>query len=248
VRDAELDQPDDDEENEQSAEDPPHRVGEERHAWIVRPPPPFRKHSRRPQPRFAALLGLAGVDCLGKTGKMLRRDLPGAGYLRLLDESDAEELYALVDANRAYLARWLPWVEAAGGPEYVLNFIRATRRQLADDDGFQTAIVEDKAIIGVVGFHAVDWRNLSTSIGYWLAENRQGRGTMTEAVRALADHAFVGWNLNRIEIRVAAENLRSRAIPSRLGFIEEGVLRQAERFGERFEDSVVYSMLAKDWP
>jgi ribosomal-protein-serine acetyltransferase len=191
---------------------------------------------------------VAGVDCLGKTGKVLRRDLPGGCYLRLLEESDAEELYTLVDANRVYLARWLPWVEAAGSPEYVLNFIRTTRRQLADNDGFQTAIVGDGAIIGVVGFHAVDWRNLSTSIGYWLAENRQGRGTMTEAVQALSDHAFADWNLNRVEIRVAAENKRSRAIPRRLGFIEEGVLRQAERLGERFEDSVVYSMLAKDWP
>jgi ribosomal-protein-serine acetyltransferase len=136
----------------------------------------------------------------------------------------------------------------AVGLEYMLNFIRATRKQFADNDGFQTAIIDDETIIGVVGFHAVDWRNRSTSIGYWLAENRQGRGTMTEAVRALLDHAFTRWNLNRVEIRVAGGNLRSRAIPSRLGLVDEGVLREAERFGERFEDSVVYSMLAKDWP
>jgi ribosomal-protein-serine acetyltransferase len=179
---------------------------------------------------------------------MLQRDLPGGCYLRLLDESDAEELYAQVDANRVYLARWLPWVDEAGSPEYVLNFIRSTRQQLAENNGFQTAIVGDEAIIGVVGFHAVDWRNLSTRIGYWLAENRQGRGTMTEAVRALSDHAFTGWKLNRVEIRVATDNVRSRAIPNRLGFTEEGVLRQAERLGERFEDSVVYSMLAEEWP
>lgn len=178
---------------------------------------------------------------------MLRHELPGGSFLRLLDESDADELYALVDSNRDFLARWLPWVEAARGPEYVLSFIRATRRQLADDDGLQAAIVEGGEIIGVVGFHAIDWRNLSTSIGYWLAEDRQGRGTVTEAVRALTDHAFAVWKLNRVEIRVAVENTRSRAIPERLGFVEEGVLRQAERLGESFEDSVVYSMLARDW-
>jgi ribosomal-protein-serine acetyltransferase len=105
---------------------------------------------------------------------MLRRDLPGGCYLRLPDESDAEELYAPVDANRSYFARWLPWVEEAHGSEFVLSFIRATRRQLADNDGFQTAIVDGEAIIGVVGFHGVDWRNRSTSIGYWLVREPTG--------------------------------------------------------------------------
>ena len=53
--------------------------------------------------------------------------------------------------------------------------------------------------------------------------------------------------LNRVEIRAAPENRRSRAIPERLGFTEEGTLRQAERVGERYLDSAVYAMLAEDW-
>jgi ribosomal-protein-serine acetyltransferase len=179
---------------------------------------------------------------------MFRYDLPGGCFLRLLEESDAAELYALIDGNRPYLARWLPWVEATRGPEDVLKFIRATRKQLADNNGFQAAIVDGANIVGVIGFHAIDWRHGSTAIGYWLAEDRQGRGTMTEAVRALVGHAFDVWKLNRVEVRAAVGNVRSRAIPERLGFKEEGVLREAERIGERYEDSVVYSMLAKDWP
>jgi ribosomal-protein-serine acetyltransferase len=138
---------------------------------------------------------------------MLRHDLPNGCYLRLLEEADAEELYALVDSNRAYLARWLPWANETRRPD-VLDFIRTTRRQLADNNGLQMAIVGDGEIIGVAGFHAIDWQNHSTSIGYWLAEARQGRGTMTEAVRALTDHAFAAWKLNRVEIRVAVENIR----------------------------------------
>jgi ribosomal-protein-serine acetyltransferase len=70
---------------------------------------------------------------------------------------------------------------------------------------------------------------------------------VTEAVRALTTHAFYVWNLNRVEIHVAVANLRSRAIPQRLGLVEEGVLRQAERHGDTFKDIAVYSMLARDW-
>lgn len=179
---------------------------------------------------------------------MFRSELPCGSFLRLLEESDADELFALVEANRPYLQRWLPWVEATRGPEPILDFIRAGRKQFVDNNGFQAAIVDGARMIGAIGFHAVDWRNRSTSIGYWLAEDRQGRGTMTEAVRALVGHAFDVWKLNRVEIRAAVGNMRSRAIPERLGFKEEGVLRDGERIGDRYEDSVVYSMLAKDWP
>jgi len=67
---------------------------------------------------------------------------------------------------------------------------------------------------------------------------------MTEAVRVLTDHALSSWELNRVEIRAAVENTPSRAIPERLGFVEEGLLRGAERVGERQLDLVVYAMLA----
>jgi ribosomal-protein-serine acetyltransferase len=108
------------------------------------------------------------------------------------------------------------------------------------------AIVEDGAIVGTIGFHRIDWENRATSIGYWIARSAQGRGTVTLAVRALVDHAFTSWGLHRIEIRAATANRRSRAIPERLGFCQEGTLREAGRVGERYHDLVVYAMLASD--
>jgi ribosomal-protein-serine acetyltransferase len=166
--------------------------------------------------------------------------------LRLLEEADSEELYRVIDGNRAYLARWMPWA-AAQTRETTIEFIRATRRQAAADDGFQAALVCDGAIIGIAGFHSVNWQHGSTTIGYWLDEQHQGRGLMTRAVRALVDLAFVEWGLHRVEIRVATNNDRSRAIPERLGFREEGVQREAEQIGERYNDLAVYGLLAREW-
>lgn len=166
--------------------------------------------------------------------------------LRLLEEADAEELYEVVAANREYLARWMPWAPAQT-PEATLEFIRRSRRQLADNDGFQAAIVVDDQIVGQIGYHHLDWVNRSTSIGYWIAEQSQGRGAVTSAARALVDHAFGKWRLNRVEIRCGVGNSRSQAIPERLGFTREGLLRQAERVGDGYVDHLLYAVLSSDW-
>lgn len=167
-------------------------------------------------------------------------------YLRLLEEADARELHALIEANRAHLARWLPW---ASGQDFdqTLAFIRKTRSQINENDGFQASIVLGDSIVGMAGYPGVDWDNRSTRIGYWLDEAHQGRGIVTAAVRLLADHALTVWRLNRVEIHAATENRRSRAIPERLGFREEGTLRRAQLVDGHYLDSVVYSTLAADY-
>jgi ribosomal-protein-serine acetyltransferase len=175
--------------------------------------------------------------------ELCRIELADDRWLRPLEESDAQALYEVIKADRDRLARWMPW--AAGQTfEDTLAFIQRTREQLANNNGFQTAVIVDGHLVGMVGFHGVSWDHRSTSIGYWLAESAQGRGTMTRAVQALIEHAFMVWRLHRVEIRAAVDNARSRAVPERLGFIQEGVAREAERIGDRYIDQVVYSMLA----
>ncbi len=177
-----------------------------------------------------------------------------AAFLRLSDSlvvrsltpADAAELYRLVDSNRDHLARWMPWAEAqtAAG---TIEFIRSAQAQEKADGTFQAAIVSEGRIAGVVGFHALDRANRRVSIGYWLGERDQGRGLVTVAVSALIDHAFGAWDLHRVEIRVAVGNDRSAAVCDRLGFAREGVLRDAERFSDRYHDLVVHSLLEPEW-
>lgn len=109
---------------------------------------------------------------------MGRLHLPDGSHLRLIGLSDAEELHALIEAERHRLARWLPWAEAQTF-EDTAGFIRRTREQLAANDGFQLAVVCEAQIGGVVGFHRIDWSNRATSLGYWLGEAWQGDGRMT---------------------------------------------------------------------
>ncbi len=166
--------------------------------------------------------------------------------LRLVAGGDGAEIFRATEANRAYLRQWLPWVDATRGPEDTEAFVARSIEQARLTDGFQARILYEGEFAGMAGYLYHDWRNLRTEIGYWLREDRQGRGIMTRAVTALVDFAFVNLGLNRVEIRAATDNRRSRAVPERLGFVQEGVLREAAWLNDHFIDLVVYAKLRND--
>ena len=164
-----------------------------------------------------------------------------------LELCDADELFELTDSNRDYLRQWLPWLDNVTRPEGIRAFIRAAQAQASQNNGTQLAIRLSSRITGIVGHHQIDWRNRLTSLGYWVGEAYQGRGLVTAASRALVSQAFDEACLNRVEIRCAVGNKKSRAIPERLGFSQEGILRDAEWLYDHFVDQIVYAMLARDW-
>jgi ribosomal-protein-serine acetyltransferase len=178
---------------------------------------------------------------------MFERRLDGEVSLALLEEQHAAELFALLDRHRAYLRKWLPWLDGNTTVEHTAAFIRASLAQFAARDGLACAIVERGAIAGVAGMHRIDWANRRTSIGYWVAADRQGHGLATRATAGLVDYALGELGLNHVEIACAPGNRKSRAVPERLGFVREGVLRQREWLYDHFVDHVVYGITAAEW-
>jgi ribosomal-protein-serine acetyltransferase len=167
--------------------------------------------------------------------------------LRPFEARDKEALFELIDANRSHLQRWFPWVDETKSPSDLDVFIARGRKQLADEDGFQAGIWQKGRLIGSVGLHYLDWRVRSTEIGYWLEARSQGQGIMTKVVAVLCEYLFDEYRLRRIEIRCDPANRRSRALPERLGFTEEGVLRQVCWGTHGPYDHVVYGLLAEEW-
>jgi len=167
--------------------------------------------------------------------------------LRILTERDAGAVFALVDQDRAYLREWLPWVDASRSADDTLAFIRSSREQLAAETGFSAGLWHAGHFAGVIGMHKIDRMNRKGEIGYWLGEAHQGKGLMTDACRAVVTHALEELELNRVEILCAEGNRKSCAIPRRLSFTEEGVLREAELVDGRYHDLHLFAMLKRDW-
>ena len=168
--------------------------------------------------------------------------------LRLLHQQDAAALFALIDENRAYLRKWMGWVDKTLQVSDTEAAIQRALDRLAANNGFTLAICYQNQLVGHIGYLPnLSWKDRQVEIGYWLAEAHQGRGIITRACRALIDHAFLEWDMNRIEMRCAVGNLKSRAIPERLGFKLEGILRESIDINGTLHDFAVYALLAREW-
>ncbi len=167
--------------------------------------------------------------------------------LRLLEERHAETAYQLIDQNRPYLKPWLPWLTDTYSLEDTRAYHKHNLQSYAEQRGYSLAVFYLGQMVGEVGYNHLDWENRATELGYWLAPPVQGQGLMTKACRVLIHHALVDLKLNRVEIRCGVENNRSRRLPERLGFYQEGILRRAEWLHTRYVDIAVYSLLAQEW-
>ncbi len=98
----------------------------------------------------------------------------------------------------------------------------------------------------VVSLHITPYSR-SAEIGYWIDGGHEGRGLASRAVAAVLDHGFGALGIERVSLHTEPANERSRALARRLGFVEEGVLRQGLAFPGERRDEIVYGLLASEW-
>ncbi|GAA0437228.1 GNAT family protein [Lentibacillus halophilus] len=167
--------------------------------------------------------------------------------LKHLELHDANRLFQLTDQSRHHLRQWLPWVDGTNSTADSKAFIQSSLKAFSNRRALTTGILYKSELAGVVAFNHLDWANNAGQIGYWLGTPYQGNGIMIRAVSGLIDYGVYSLALNRIEIRAAVANTKSRAIPERLRFVQEGQLRQAEQLHASYTDHALYGMLASEW-
>jgi RimJ/RimL family protein N-acetyltransferase len=180
--------------------------------------------------------------------------MPGPAYrivterlvVRCWDPADAAPLKTSIDSSIEHLRRWMPW--AVDEPEPVAAKVARLRRFRALFDADEDYIygIFDRETSGVVGGTGLHTRvgGGGREIGYWVRADREGEGLISESVAALVKVAFELDGVTWVEIRVDPDNVRSAAVPVRLGFAEEARLahRIADANGTP-RDVVVYTML-----
>jgi RimJ/RimL family protein N-acetyltransferase len=160
--------------------------------------------------------------------------------LRPIDAGDVDAYLTAVDDE---VRRWMPWSEDFTREKAVRWCTEEASGDLSRALNLAIVPPETGRLEGAVGIGRADWDTGAAETGYWLGPAARGRGHATEAVRAVARHAF-GLGLTRIELLAAVGNVASQRVAERAGFTREGVLPEARPLpGGKMADMVRFRLL-----
>lgn len=166
--------------------------------------------------------------------------------LRPVAAGDADNLFAIFsDAPTMRYMSSPPWTAL----DQVHAMIAADEAALATGEALRLGLerLSDGRVIGTCSLFNHSAQNRRAEIGYALARDAWGQGWMDEALRALVAHAFGPWGLHRLEADIDPRNTASARSLQRLGFQEEGRLRERWIVAGEVSDSGLWGLLARDW-
>ena len=103
-------------------------------------------------------------------------------------------------------------------------------------------------IIGWCGFHTWYTTHNRAEIGYGLFnDDYKVKGIMTEAINPIINYGFAEMNLHRIEAFIGPKNAPSLNLINKLGFKQEGLMREHFCKDNVMQDSLVFSLLKKEY-
>ncbi|MDX6473691.1 MAG: hypothetical protein QOK22_2507 [Gaiellaceae bacterium] len=163
--------------------------------------------------------------------------------LRPWREEDAPSIVDCVDGDPE-IALWLDQVPQPYALEDARSYIAGMPG--VEHETFAVTDAESGRVLGSIGFGPV--ADGVGEIGYWIRTDARGGGVMTRALVLLSRTVLARDEVERVQLRADVENVPSRRVAEKAGFLLEGVLRSAHwnaRLGRR-QDWALYSLLPSD--
>ena len=167
-------------------------------------------------------------------------DLSETVRLELIALHHADEIYEISIANREHLRTWLTWVDNMKSVTFIKNFIEGALKQYKEKTQYCYVIIENEKIIGRISVHNIDKQHKIGEFGYWLIKSAEGKGIITLACRELLSVSKEHFGLKKMEIKCGTENLKSQAIPERLGFVLDSIIPKGEFVNGQMIDLKLY--------
>jgi ribosomal-protein-serine acetyltransferase len=190
--------------------------------------------------------------------------------LHTLHPEKAEALFLLVERNRSRLR---PWIHPSALPETItasrkltiecfFNSLANPMLARLEYPGYfqeldhyfpppnppmEMGIWMNEALVGEIVLGRLQDSYTAAEFGYWIDGEREGQGIITRCVSGLMDYAIDNMGIERFVIGCAVDNLRSRAIPERLGYHLNARVPDGEVVGEYIYDRLIYGMRCTAW-
>ena len=128
-----------------------------------------------------------------------------------------------------------------------LDHIAMINDKIEANEGINWAITlkDNPQLIGIIGHYRIKPEHNRSEIGYMILPEFNGKGIVTEAIKAVIKYGFETMKLHSIEAVIDPENLASAKVLEKNGFVKEAHLKENEFFDGRYLDSVIYSLLNK---
>ena len=185
--------------------------------------------------------------------------IPGPAYrvrtarllIRCWHPRDAEMLKTAVDQSLEHLRPWMSWArEEPKELQAKIDRLRHWRAMFDLDKDFVYGFFapDEDQVLGAGGLHTRVGEG-AREIGYWVHADHINQGLATEAAGALTRVAFEVEDIARVEIHCDPRNVRSAAVPRKLGFAHEATLRErtTDAAGDR-HDSMIWSLFRSEYP
>lgn len=151
--------------------------------------------------------------------------------IRMPKPGDGKAVYEAIMASINELKPWMPFAQREQSEQDVEINIRESHISFLKREDLRLLVFlkETGEFVASSGLHRIDWDVPKFEIGYWIDSRFSGQGYMTEAVEGITNFAFNQLNARRVEIRCDEKNMKSRAIPEKLGYSLEGILKNDDR-------------------
>ena len=173
----------------------------------------------------------------------------GGVFVRSIRARDARPLRALLKSNRSWLEKWEATIPGYSEFPPVGDIIRSLLRLAKQNQAAPFIIEHDGDVVGQVTVSGLSFGSLSSgSIGYWISQDRAGKGITPTAVALVADWCFTGLGIHRVEICIRPENVSSLRIVRKLGMRYEGLRRRYIHIDGDWRDHFCFAVTIDEVP
>jgi ribosomal-protein-serine acetyltransferase len=167
--------------------------------------------------------------------------------LKILLNSDVNDLFELIEYNRKHLSEVYPWALEINSTEDVKTIIANQIKRFTKNKGIYAGITYQDKLAGMISIDNIDTVNSSASLDVWITRKLGRQQIATDTLWTMTQYCFSTMELNRLEIRTPVDNRNGRDLCLKVGYKEEAFLADQVKLNGEFSDIVVYSRLYRDW-